>query len=31
MYEKPVSVVDVMPDTVDASSGSRWEGPIDPN
>ena len=31
MYEKPVSIVDIIPDAVAASSNSRWETPIDPD
>ena len=32
MYEKPISIVDIIPDAVSAStSGSRWETPIDPD
>ena len=30
MYEKPISIVDVIPDAVAASNG-RWETPIDPD
>ena len=30
MYEKPISIVDVIPDAVAVSNG-RWETPIDPD
>ncbi len=31
MYEKPLSIVDIIPDAVSASSSNRWETPIDPD
>ena len=30
MYEKPISIVDAIPDAV-AASTNRWETPIDPD
>lgn len=32
MYEKPISIVEITPDAVAASSSlDRWETPIDPD
>ena len=32
MYEKPISIVDIIPDAVAASNNlDRWETPIDPD
>ena len=32
MYEKPISVVNMIPDAVSSSNNlDRWETPVDPN